>query len=139
MIAAVKPRPVIIHELRHARAALAAAAAARVPVELWSAPGAAAYVGAGWYDAVVRRAAAETPQARFVAVLDCADRADLVQAALRQGLKEVCYRGAPGVARRLAGIARRYGATLHRKLPLALDLLDVDDPLAACRTWLSGD
>jgi hypothetical protein len=43
------------------------------------------------------------------------------------------------VARRLAGIARRYGATLHRKLPLALDLLDVDDPLAACRTWLSGD
>ncbi len=77
--------------------------------------------------------------ARFIAVLDCADRADLAQAALRQGVTQICYRGSPDLARRLADIAGQYGATLHRKMPLALDLLHVDDPSAACGAWLSGD
>jgi len=139
MIAAVRSRAIIIHELAHARAALQAAAATGVTLELWSAPGAAAYAGAGWFDALVRRATAENPAASVVAVLDCADRADLVQAALRQGLLQLCYRGAPETARRLADIARQYGATLHRKMPLALDLLHVDDPFAACRAWLGSD
>jgi hypothetical protein len=139
MIARVPPRAVIIHGYPHALAALQAAAAAGVPVALWSAPGAAAYAGAGWFDALIRRAAREAPVARFIAVLDCADRADLAQAALRQGVTQICYRGGPDLARRLADIAGQYGATLHRKMPLALDLLHVDDPSAACSAWLSGD
>jgi hypothetical protein len=75
----------------------------------------------------------------FTGVLDCDDRADLAQAALRQGLTHVCFRGAQAVAVRLADIARQYGATLHRKRPRALDLLYTDDPLAACRGWLAAD
>ena len=74
----------------------------------------------------------------FIGVLDCDDRADLAQAALRQGLTHVCFRGADAVAIRLADIARQQGATLHRKLPRALDLLYVDDPPAACRAWLTA-
>jgi hypothetical protein len=139
MIARVPPRAVIIHGYPHALAALQVAAAASVPVALWSAPGAAVYAGAGWFDALIRRAAREAPVARFIAVLDCADRADLAQAALRQGVTQICYRGSPDLARRLADIAGQYGATLHRKMPLALDLLHVDDPCAACGAWLSGD
>ena len=135
----MKARAVIIHELAHARAALAAAAELGVAVELWSAPGAAAYAGAGWFDAVMRAAGNQAPAAVFTGVLDCDDRADLAQAALRQGLTHVCFRGAQAVAVRLADIARQYGATLHRRRPRALDLIYTDDPLAACRGWLAAD
>jgi alkanesulfonate monooxygenase SsuD/methylene tetrahydromethanopterin reductase-like flavin-dependent oxidoreductase (luciferase family) len=135
----VKARAVVIHELAHARAALAAAAEFGVPVALWSAPGAAAYAGVGWFDAVMRAAGRGVPPASFICVLDCDDRADLVQAAWRQGLTHVCFRGSNAVATRLADIARHHSATLHRKMPHALDLLYCDDPLAACRSWLAAD
>jgi hypothetical protein len=128
-------RAVVIHELAHARAALAAAAALGRPVELWSAPAAAVSAGAGWFDAVVRLAGGQA----VTAVLDCHDRADLVQAALRQGLSHVCYTGPPVVARRLADIAVQQGATLYRKRPPALDLLYCDNAEAACRRWFGGD
>jgi hypothetical protein len=135
----VQRRAVIIHGLAHAYAALAAAAARGVPVELWSAPGAAAYAGAGWFDALLRAAGNQAPSAVFIGVLDCDDRADLVQAALRQGLQHVCYRGSDAVAARLADIARHSGATLHRKRPArALDLDEWADADAACRSWLDG-
>jgi hypothetical protein len=134
----MKVRAVIIHELAHARAALAAAAELGVAVELWSAAGAAAYAGAGWFDAVLRAAGNQVPSAVFMGVLDCDDRADLVQAALRQGLKHVCFRGPKAVAARLADIARQGGAALYRKRPRALDLCGRADADAACRAWL-GD
>jgi hypothetical protein len=139
MIGVVKSRAVIIHELAHARAALGAAAELGAAVELWSAPGAAAYAGAGWFEAVIRLACGGREAADLVAVLDCAERADLVQAALRQGLRHVCYRGPDAVAWRLADIAAQLGASLHRRRPRALDLLYCDDPGAACRKWLGGD
>src|SRR5262245_7642437 len=117
----MKTRAVIIHELAHARAALAAAAERGVPVELWSAPGAGVYAGAGWFDALLRAAGNRVPSAVFIGVLDCDDRADLVQAALRQGLRHVCFRGSNAVAERLRDIARQREATLHRRRPRALD------------------
>jgi hypothetical protein len=132
-------RAVIIHELAHARAAVAAAAQAGVAVELWSAPGAAASAGPGWFDATIRLAIAEGPDANVTAVLDCHDRADLVQAALRQGLGHVHFSGPEPVARRLADIARQSGATLHRRRPPALDLLYCDNPESECRRWFGGD
>jgi hypothetical protein len=132
-------RAVVIHELAHARAAVAAAVWAGVAVELWSAPGAVASAGPGWFDATVRLAVAEGPDATVTAVLDCHDRADLVQAALRQGLGHVHYGGPEAVARRLADIARQSGAILHRRRPPALDLLYCDNPESACRRWLGSD
>jgi hypothetical protein len=132
-------RAVVIHELAHARAALAAAAALGKPVELWSAPGAAASAGAGWFEAVIRLAVDGHADARVTAVLDCHDRADLVQAALRQGLPHVYSAGPEAVARRLADVAAQFGATLRRKRPPTLDLLYCDNAEAACRKWLGGD
>ena len=134
----MKARAIIIHELAHVRAALAAAAEQGVPVELWSAPGAGIYAGVGWFDAVLRRAAQEAPAACFIGVLDCDDRADLAQSAFRQGLRHVCFRGRKAVADRLADIASRTGATLHRRRPPALDLLYAEDPVAACRRWVDA-
>lgn len=138
MIASMQRHAVVIHELAHACAALAAAKSG-TGVELWSAAGAAVYAGAGWFDALIRHAARENPGAGFVAVIDCGDRADLVLAALRQGLRHVCFRGSKAVAVRLADVARQQGATLHRRRPVALDLLHVKDPLAACRDWFGRD
>lgn len=139
MIAVMPRRAVIVHDLDHARAAIAAAADLGVAVELWSAAAAAASAGAGWFDAVIRQARRDRPDGDVVAVLDCGDRPDLAQAALRQGLRHICFRGSRSVAGRLADIAAQSGATLHRSRPKALDLLHVEDPLAACRRWFGGD
>lgn len=139
MIAAMPRFAVIIHDLGHARAALAAAADMGVAVELWSAPGAAAYAGAGWFDALVRLARQDHPDADVQAVLDCGSRADLAQAALRQGLRGICFHGSKAAAARLADIAAQHDATLHRRRPNTLDLLDAAEPFDACRTWFGGD
>jgi hypothetical protein len=133
----MRGRAVIIHELADAMAALEAAAELGVPVTLLSAPGGAASVGAGWFDAVVREARAAFPQVPADAVLDCGDRADLAQAALRHGLKAICFRGSAAVAARLADIAGQRGAVLYRRFPRALDPFGVADRAAACRAWLA--
>lgn len=134
---APRPRAIIIHEIADARAALAAAAELRVPALLLSAPSGAASLGPGWWQALIRRVAVEYPDVQFTALLDCGARADLVQAALRQGLTDLCYRGPAATARRLADIAGQRGATLWRRRPRALDLMGVDDRAAAARDWLS--
>lgn len=139
MIPAMSRRAVIVHDLDHARAAIAAAADLGIAIELWSAPAAAASAGAGWFDAVIRLARRDRSDIDVVAVLDCGDRPDLAQAALRQGLRHICFRGSRSVAERLADIAAQFGATLHRSRPKALDLIDVEDAFAACRRWLCGD
>lgn len=133
----MKTRAVLVHEIADARAALAAARALGDGVVLVSPPSGAASLGAGWWQAMLRLAAAEYPEVEVTAILDCGARADLAQAALRQGLAALCYRGPAGIARKLAEIAAPRGARLHRRLPQALDLMGVVDREAACRAWLS--
>lgn len=135
---AIRARAILVHEIADACAALAAAEQLGVAVTLASAPCGAAALGAGWWQAVTRQAAAAFPAARFVAVLDCGDRADLAQAALRQGIGDVCYRGPAIRAGKLADIAGQCGARLHRRLPPALDLTGMREREPACRDWLSG-
>lgn len=133
----VNSRAVLVHDIGDARAALAAARALGLGVVLVSPPSGAASLGAGWWQGMLRQLAAEYPEVQVTAILDCGARADLAQAALRQGLADICYRGPAGVARKLAEIAARRGARLHRRLPQALDLTGVADRGAACRAWLS--
>lgn len=130
-------RAVTVHEIADARAALQAAAELGKAAVLVSPPAGAAALGAGWWQALLRQLATEYPDATVCAILDCGTRADLVQAALRQGLRELCFRGPPRVARKLADIAGQHGARLHRRLPEALDLTGFPDRAAACRAWLS--
>jgi len=130
---------VVIHSLAHATAALRAAQEKNLPVELWSAEGAAAYVGAGWFKAVIDLAQSANPGVDFIAVLDCAELPGLVLGAFRIGLKAVCFTGPTKVAAKLAEIAKQDGRELRRRRPSeALDLRDEADPLAACRSWLAS-
>ena len=130
---------IVIHDLAQAIAALRAAAAARKPVTLWSAEGAGIYAGPGWFAAVERRARAAVPAARASFVIDCAERPDLVQEAFRSGIKAARFSGPARVAEKLADIAARQRATLHRRRPKALELLNVSDPETATAAYLAGN
>ena len=129
-------RAIVVHGMDHARAALAAATELDVAVRLLSAPGAAAFAGALWFERLFAEARREFPDAECDAVLDCGDSAGLALGALRQGLPLIRFHGPKAVAGRLAAIAKRHGAALDPGRGAALDLAHADDPLDACRGWL---
>lgn len=130
---------IVIHNLAHARAALAAAADLGSPVTLVSAPGAAAYLGAAVFREMVAEAARETPGVAVTALLDCGDDAGLALNALRHGLKAIRLRAGPEAMAAVADIARQLGATVESDAGApVLDLLDRRDAPAACRAWLLG-
>ena len=126
------------HTLDHARAAVAAAAERGVSTILLSPPGAAAYLGAGYFMAMVAQARESHPNVPVTAVLDCADEPGHALAALRGGVDAIVFTGPAKVAAKIEDIAQQSGATLWRRRPDALDLLDNADPARACRAWLSN-
>jgi len=128
-----------VHGLADALASLEAAASLGRPVVLLSAPGAAAYAGAAWFRALVALARERWPAAAATAMLDCDDRAELVQGALREGLADLVFTGPAATAARLADIAGQQGARLHRRRPESLDIARPEQALAACRDWLGRD
>lgn len=131
-------RPIIVHHLGHAVAALGAAKALGVPVSLRSAPGAAAYLGAAVFRDMIAAAMIEVPGVEARAVLDCGDAPGHALNALRQGVAAVRLDAPPDVRARVGDIARQFGAVLDEDAAPALDLLDADDPAAASRQWLAG-
>jgi hypothetical protein len=136
-------KAVVVHDLGQAEAALAAAAALKQPIAIWSPPDAALRAGVGWFAALARQARAAAPKAKAAFILDCGDRADLVQDAFRDGLADACFTGRPAVAARLTDIARKSKARLHLKRPRALDLAkDLAKPgdiAAALEQLLAGN
>ena len=129
-------RAVIVHNLAHARAALAAAAGLGVPVTLLSPPGAAASLGVGYFAAMVEAARRAVPGAAATAILDCGDAPGLALAALRHGIPAVRVQAPARARARIADIAAQSGAALVSGRIAALDLAKSDEPLAACRAWL---
>ncbi len=131
-------RPIVIHSLAHAEAALGAAAALGVGnVTLLSAPFASAGVGPGWFSQTIAQAGAAYPGIAIEAIFDCGDRPGHALAALRAGIKAVSLRGRRDATARIAAIAARSGGRLvPRPKGAALDLLTAQDPAAACRAWL---
>ncbi|HEX9461486.1 MAG TPA: hypothetical protein VGB82_02710 [Alphaproteobacteria bacterium] len=139
----MRPRPIIVHSLAHARAAAEAATALGLPVTLHSAPGAGAYAGVAWFERLIAATRAEWPSVGVTAVLDCGDAADAVMAALRW-LKQpdrtplaLGYSGDRQTAARLDEMASALGITLVGELAPGLDLHRTADPLAASRMWLT--
>ena len=131
------PRAIVIHSLAHAVAALEAAEEARLSITLLSPPDFATYGGAGFFNAIVRRARAKVPAAKSEAVLDCGDAPGLALGALRAGTEAVRFGGRPAVRKKIAEIAAAHGAHLLTVRPRALDLLDAADARAACLAWLA--
>ena len=128
---------IIVHSLAHARAALAAARALRVPVTLVSAAGAGGYAGPLWFKSVIEAAHADFPEVELTAVLNCGAEAGTTLAALRHGLKRVRFTGNDAALAPLRDIAQQQGAEIETgDAPDALDLLSEPNPEAAARTYL---
>lgn len=132
------PRAITIHNLDHARSALAAAATLGVPVTLLSPPRGAGYLGAGYFLALAEKAQAEHPAAVANWILDCGDAAGLALGALAQGCPKIRFTGPPSVQKKIADIAKKSNATIDNRNYDTLDLLDSDDAPGAARAWLGG-
>ncbi len=133
-------QPVIVfHNLEHARAALAAALEVDVAVILRSAPGAAAYAGAGYLKAIADAAAKDHPDARVSWVIDCGADAGTALGALRIGWKKLRFSGPESLREKLTDIAAQQNATVTGEAvgETVLDLLDHHDPAATCRDVLA--
>ncbi len=128
----------VVHDLDHALAVFAAAAAAGRPVALFSGRGAGAYLGAEYFRQMVARARARYPEVDAEAVLDCGDRAGDALAAIRNGIEAVRLEAPPAVLARVREIAAARGARLVEAAPGTLDLGEAEDPAAACRERLAG-
>ena len=96
---------IIVHDLDQAIGALRAAAAAGIPVTLWSAPGAASYTGLGFLGEVFARAAEAVPEADHDAIVDCAGSGVLAHEALRRGFAGVAFSGRGALRKALQAIA----------------------------------
>ena len=130
------PRIIIVHGIAHARAAAAAAATLGVAVRIRSAPGAAAYGGAGWFLEMIDIVRAEYPNARIEASLDCADAPGYAMAALRRGAEMIRFRATKTAGEKIAQLADARGAVLDKSRAAPLDLSGIGDPESACLGWL---
>ncbi len=130
-------RTVVIHSLKHARAAMAAAAEAGAKVTLYSAEGAAGNAGPGWFRELIEIARSEYPDVSVTAVLDCGDAPGYALAALRAGCPAIHFSGRRLVKAKIRSIAKDTGAVLHERRGAMLDLFGAPDPEAACRAWFS--
>ena len=128
---------IVVHEPAHVEIALAAAARADRAVVLLSPRGASAYMGAGYFRAMIETGRRMHPAAEAVAVLDCGDRAGDAMGALREGIEVVCFRGDPAVAAKLAEMAAQSGAAVIEEIREVFDLAEVTDPAAAIDEYLT--
>jgi hypothetical protein len=129
-------RVVRIHGLDDAIAACAIAQELDVDITLFSAPDAVASLGPAWFGAIARNVEQAYPNLNVDAVLDCGDAAGYAQAALRSGVKIICYSGNATATRKLKEIAATYGARLVGRPRQILDPREsqfIDDAL---RQWL---
>ncbi|OHC76526.1 MAG: hypothetical protein A3G18_13215 [Rhodospirillales bacterium RIFCSPLOWO2_12_FULL_58_28] len=131
-------RAIIIHNLEHARAAMAVAEKLGVALTLRSAPNAAAYLGAAVFRRIIDEAARTCPDVAFTAVLDCGKAPGQALYALRCGIKGISVDAPAEVLKKIADIAARTGAFIDNGEEEALDLLLEDDAVMACREWLKN-
>lgn len=123
---------IVVHDLRQAGDAVQAAAELAMPIQLRSAPDAAAYAGVGYLHALGEAAGHEL-------LIDCGDDAGLVMAALRTGCRRLVFSGSGETFGRLAEMAAEVGATLRHQTgsAAALELSPDDDARKRCLSWLA--
>lgn len=133
-------KAITVHSYEHACTALKVACELNVAVTLLSAPGAAAYAGAGWFRALADEAAAQFPDVEMTPILDCAAAAGDALAALREGVRVIRFSGGRRVNAKIVDIAHQMGASVITRRPRALDLGAAEyegaELAVACRDWL---
>jgi hypothetical protein len=131
------PPAIIIHGIEDLRAALKAAASLDHALTVLSIPGAASSAGAPWFHALIQAGAAEFPQVKLTAVLDCADQPGHALAALRTGCRNLLLVDSSPAWPRVRAIAEAAGARLHSSPGPTFNPRFYRDPVGACRDWLT--
>ncbi|MEZ5648494.1 MAG: hypothetical protein R3E60_06085 [Alphaproteobacteria bacterium] len=130
----------IIHNLAQAEAAVSAGRIANKSVTLWSAPGAAYYVGVGWWQGLRTLLDRSLPRERkkdtYTMVLDCGSAAGFAMAAIRMGVSGICFLGTEDVTRKLADMASVRGIDFLTVRQTASDLAEVKNPQSFCLHYL---
>ena len=134
----MKRRAIVIHSLDHALAAAAAAEALAVPLTIISSAGAAGYLGAPVFKAIIAETRRAHPAVDLTAILDCGDAPGDALNAIRHGTPVIRIALPAAMRRKIEDIARQSGISVDRDPRDVLDLLDRDDIEAACRAWLAG-
>ncbi|HEX4505329.1 MAG TPA: hypothetical protein VH722_06330 [Alphaproteobacteria bacterium] len=119
--------------MTHLRAALTAGAGTGCAIVALSAIGASGFAGAGWFMALIDQGRTEFPDVPLTAILDCADRAGDVPAALKRGITRIVFTGRPEMGQKLQDIAAQAGAHILLQRPPACDLIAFRDPFRAAR------
>lgn len=134
-----KPNPprVIFHGPGHVRAAMHAAQETGKAVVLQSAKGAAAYMGAPFFQQFIEMARDEFPEVEVIGVLDCGPDPGFALAAIREGIDRIRIDASADVCKTLSEMAEEMGSAIDEGDEPALDLLNEDDPLTACRKWFA--
>ena len=104
-----EPPAIEVRDWAETRAALETARSRGRAVFLCSPPGAAAWLGAGYWAALQTRARAEFSDVDFVLALDCGQNAGDAMAAIRAGVAVSLYRGAAPALARLRDMAAQAG------------------------------
>jgi hypothetical protein len=86
-------------------------------LRLWSPPDAASMHGVLWFVALQQLCREHFPERAIDIVLDCGDRGDLAHAALREGLRVICFRGRADILAKLQAIAAACGASIETQHP----------------------
>jgi hypothetical protein len=112
------PHVAMVASLGEARAALTIAREEGSAAVLVSPPGAAAYLGVGFFAALIDAARVEFPDVAIEGAMDCGADPGHALAALRLGFKTVVLRGHPRAHARVTAIAGAMGARVLRVPPL---------------------
>jgi len=119
---------VVIHGIDHARVACKVASKISGQIELWSANGAAGFIGPAWFQEIINLVRLEFPQIKIDGVLDCGTSSGYALAALRQGITHICISSRYLSSVKLKQIAQKHGAVVETHRPVLLDLGLTNNP-----------
>jgi len=133
------PARIVVHEIGHALAALAAARPHNRPLVILSATGAVRSAGAGWWRELVAQARGSVPDQDAEWILDCGDEPGMALAALREGVTTIGLDADEPIWSRVAQIASLCDASVLRvDRTGALDLAGSNNPQRDCNLYLSN-
>tara|TARA_Y100000739_G_C20488397_1_gene409287 strand:- start:59 stop:487 length:429 start_codon:yes stop_codon:yes gene_type:complete len=139
-------RPIIVHSLEDAKTAISIASSQNLNVILRSAPGAGGYLGPQVFYEIIEQAKIGYEGTKVQAVFDCGNDTGIALNALRHGIKVIRIDVPTKTLKKISDIAKQLKASVesaHSNKTIisteALDLLDLDDPESAIRSWLKED
>ncbi len=131
-------RPIVIHGLGDALAALAAARSMGQRIDLITAPAASAYIGPGMFKAVTTQVRAGADDAVGAMLYDCGPWRGHVLAGLRVGLTEFCL-DAEAACPALSRLIAEHGATLQPRPADCFDPGTAGERLKDLSLWLNAN